>query len=110
MHVVVDLGVAGHDRAVGERDVLGQATAEQARLEQAPRSRVAGQHVLDPDAARSSRTSILADDQLLRDVDESTREVAGVGGTERGVGETLAGAVRRDEVLEHRQALTEVAT
>ena len=53
---------------------------------------------------------LFADDQLLRDVDESTGQVAGVGGPERGVGETLAGTVRRDEVLEHRQALTEVAT
>ena len=51
---------------------------------------------------------LLADDELLRDVDETTGQVAGVGGAERGVGETLAGTVRRDEVLEHRQALTEV--
>jgi len=35
-------------------------------------------------------------------------EVTRVGRLERGVGETLAGAVRRDEVLEHREAFTEV--
>ena len=52
--------------------------------------------------------SLFADDELLRDVDETTRQVARVRGTERGVGETLAGAVRRDEVLEHGQTLTEV--
>ena len=106
-HVVVDFGVARDDRAVGQRDVLGEATAEQARLEQTP-ALGPGQHVLDPDAA--DRVALdLADDQLLRDVDESTGQVAGVGGTEGGVGETLACTVRRDEVLEHRQAFTEVA-
>ena len=67
-----------------------------------------GVHVLDPDAA--VRVAVdLPHDQLLRDVDESTGQVAGVGGTERGVGKTLARAVRRDEVLEHRQTFTEVA-
>ena len=42
-----------------------------------------------------------ADDGVLRDVDETTREVTGVRRLERGVGEALTGAVRRDEVLEH---------
>ena len=65
-------------------------------------------HVLDPDA--TVRLAVeLAHDELLRDVDESTGQVAGVGGTQRGVGETLARTVRRDEVLEHREAFTEVA-
>ena len=52
--------------------------------------------------------SDLGDDHVLRDVDQTAGEVAGVGGLERGVGETLAGAVRRDEVLQHRQAFAEV--
>ena len=39
------------------------------------------------------------DDDVLRDVDETAREVAGVRRLERRVGETLTGAVRRDEVL-----------
>ena len=105
--VVVDLGVARDHRAVGQREVFGQATAEQARLEQTP-ALGPGQHVFHPDAAdRVARD--LAHDQLLRDVDESTGQVAGVGGTQSGVGETLACAVSRDEVLEHREALTEVA-
>ena len=50
----------------------------------------------------------LADDGVLRDVDEAAGEVPGVRRLERGVGETLAGAVRRDEVLEHRETLAEV--
>ena len=41
------------------------------------------------------------DDGVLRDVDETAREVTGVGRLERGVGEALTGAVRRDEVLEN---------
>src|SRR3989441_2148912 len=48
------------------------------------------------------------DRHVLRDVNEPARQIAGVGRLERGVGETLARAVRRDEVLEHRQPFAEV--
>ncbi len=48
---------------------------------------------------------VLADDDVLRDVHQTTGQVARVGGPERGVGQTLAGTVRRDEVLGHRQTL-----
>ena len=58
---------------------------------------------------RTDAAVVVADDELLRDVDEPAGQVPGVGGTERSVGETLAGTVRRDEVLEHGEALTEVA-
>ena len=51
---------------------------------------------------------LLADDHVLGDVDETPRQVARVGRSERRIGETLARAVGRDEVLEHRQALHEV--
>ncbi len=57
---------------------------------------------------RGRRSPRLADDHVLRDVDETTRQVPRVRGAQRGVGEPLAGPVRRDEVLEHRQALHEV--
>ena len=50
----------------------------------------------------------LADDHVLGHVDQPPRQVAGVGGTQRRVGEALSRAVRGDEVLEHRQALHEV--
>src|SRR5581483_59707 len=50
----------------------------------------------------------LGDDRVLRDVDEAAREVAGIGGLERRVGEALPRAVRRDEVLEHGEAFAEV--
>ena len=51
---------------------------------------------------------LLADDHVLRDVDQTPRQVARVGRAERRVGEPLAGTVGGDEVLEHRQAFHEV--
>src|SRR5467141_3791107 len=51
---------------------------------------------------------VLADDHVLRDVHQAPREVAGVGRLQRRVGQTLAGAVSRGEVLENGQALAEV--
>jgi hypothetical protein len=53
-------------------------------------------------------TVLLADDDVLGDVDQATGEVAGVRGAQRRIGEALAGAVGRDEELEHRQAFHEV--
>src|SRR6266568_8092748 len=50
---------------------------------------------------------LLADDHVLRHVHQPPGEVPGVGGTQRGVGQTLAGAVRGDEVLQHGQPLAE---
>src|SRR6185437_6433135 len=51
---------------------------------------------------------VLGDDHVLGDVDESPGEVAGISGLERRVSQTLAGAVGRDEVLEHGETLAEV--
>ena len=45
---------------------------------------------------------------VLRHVGEFARQVAGVGGLERGIGEALSRAVGRAEVLEHAQAFAEV--
>src|SRR4029078_5995843 len=53
-------------------------------------------------------TVVLADDDVLRDVHQTTGQVTRVGGTQRGVGKTLTRTVRRDEELEHGQALAEV--
>ena len=50
----------------------------------------------------------LADDRVLRDVDEAASQVTRVRRLERGVREALTSAVGRDEVLEHRQTFTEV--
>ena len=51
---------------------------------------------------------LLGDRDVLRHVHQAARQVAGVGRLERRVGQTLPGAVRRDEVLEHREPFTEV--
>jgi hypothetical protein len=51
---------------------------------------------------------LLGDGDVLRHVHEPARQVAGVRRLERRVGQALARAVRRDEVLEHGQPLAEV--
>ncbi len=61
----------------------------------------------DPDAERGAAV-LLADDQLLGDVDETAGQVARVGGTQRRVDQALAGAGRGDEVLERLETLAEV--
>src|SRR5581483_3918611 len=48
------------------------------------------------------------DDAVLSHVDKASRQVAGVGGFQGGIGQTLAGAVGRVEILEHREAFLEV--
>src|SRR6266403_835013 len=51
---------------------------------------------------------VLADDDVLRDVDQAASQVAGVRRLESGIRQTLTSAVRRDEVLQHGQAFAEV--
>jgi hypothetical protein len=51
---------------------------------------------------------VLGDDHVLRHVHQAARQVAGIGRLQRGVGQSLAGAVRRDEVLQHVEAFAEV--
>ena len=100
-----------HDRAVGQLDVVGQGPAEQPGLEVEALGRRVGADVLDPDAAdRAAAVErvLVVDDELLGHVDETTGQVARVGGTERRVDEALAGARGGDEVLQHVEALTEV--
>ena len=90
---------------------IGQGPAEQPGLEVGALAGLVGAGVLDPDAADRvalAAAVVLADDQLLGHVDQTPGEVAGVGGPQGGVDQALAGAGRGDEVLEHRQALTEV--
>ncbi len=109
--------VFAHDRALGidgavrQGDVVGEGPAEESGLEVGPLVVGVWVHVLEPDTedgAVGLERCVLADDQLLRHVDEATSQVAGVGGTEGGVDQALPGARRGDEVLEHRQALAEV--
>src|SRR5215475_1098613 len=62
---------------------------------------------LRPDAL--DRAAIrLRDDHVLRHVYKTARQVARIGGLERRVGQTLARAVRGDEVLQHVQTFAEI--
>ena len=100
--VDVEHDVAGHrvDDLL-ERDAADDAVAQRlddlAALDDGP-----GLDAVDRAAV------VFRDDHVLGDVDETARQVARVGGLQRRVGQALAGAVRRDEVLEHRQAFAEV--
>ena len=51
---------------------------------------------------------LLVDDDVLCDVDQTTGQITGVGRLQGGIGQTLAGTVRGDEVLQHRKSLLEV--
>ena len=64
-------------------------------------------NALRGDAGRRAAI-LLGDDAVLRHVDQTAGQIAGVRRLQRGVGQTLAGAVGRVEVLEHRQPLLEV--
>ncbi len=63
----------------------------------------------DDPAALLGAAVLLAGDHVLGDVDQAPGEVPGVGGPQGGIGEALAGAVGRDEVLEDGHPLAEVA-
>ena len=88
------------------RDVVAREAADQA-LAQLDDLVVAFVDGLHPDAVGGAAV-VLADDDVLGHVHQLAGHVTGVGGLERGVGQTLAGAVGGDEVLEHREALAEV--
>ena len=51
---------------------------------------------------------VFGDDDVLRHVDQAAGQITGIGCLERRIGQTLAGAVRRDEVLQHVQTFAEV--
>src|ERR1017187_9469932 len=51
---------------------------------------------------------VFADDHVLRHVHQAACEVARIGRLQRGIRQTLAGAVRGDKVLQHIEAFAEV--
>ena len=61
----------------------------------------------DVDAVHGAAV-VFADDHVLRHVDQAARQVARVRRLQSGIGQAFAGAVGRDEVLQHRQPFTEV--
>ena len=57
----------------------------------------------------TERTTVfLVDDDIVRYIDETTCEVTGIGRLQSGIGKTLTGTVRRDEVLQHRHTFFKV--
>ena len=107
-HVLVDEHVRLADRLarLGIDDVVDHHAAEDAVAERLDDLLAVLERLRIHSHDRAA--VVLGDDDVLRDVDEAAGQVAGVGGLQRGVGETLARAVRRDEVLEHGEAFLEV--
>src|SRR5262249_3462889 len=106
--LLVELGVRrdddfARDRVddVFERDAAEDTVAERLDL-------LAGVLELRDSNAVERPAVELGDDGVLRNVDETTREVAGVRRLEGGVGEALTRAMRRDEVLEDGETFAEV--
>ena len=92
-------------------DVLGERAGVDRGLDVVVHRAGAGALVGGRDRHRQATVGaavVLTDDDVLRHVDQATGQVARVGGAQRGVGQALARAVRRDEELEHGQALAEV--
>ena len=106
--LLVDQLAGAQDAGPLERldDVDGRRAAEDALAERGD-DLAAFDHRLHLEAAGGAAIE-LDDDGVLGDVDQAARQIAGVGRLQRRVGEALAGAVGRVEVLENRQALLEV--
>src|SRR5690606_1554634 len=99
-----------HHVAVRVRGVLGQVAGVHRRGHVLGRDDLAVGGLV-PDGhldAAVGATVRLAHDDVLRDVHQTPGQVTRVGGTQRRVGQTLPSTVGGDEVLRHRQALTEV--
>src|SRR5690606_33267643 len=106
--LLVDLRVGRDDHLArdGVGDVLERHAAEDALAERAD-DLAALFELAHPDAVERLAVE-LCDDRVLRHVDETAGEVTRVRRLERRVRETLTRTVRRDEVLEHGETLTEV--
>src|SRR5437588_7191995 len=86
--------------------VLGGNPAGDPLVDRLGASRVRGDPV-DPDPVGGAAV-LLAHDHVLGHVGQPPGQVPGIGRPQGGVGESLARAVRGDEVLQHGQALGEV--
>ena len=105
---VAAVGAAGsQDVALGVNDIHGQRTGVGAVLDVLVQDQLTvGVGDGDRrDQAALGAAVLFADDDVLRNVHQTTGQVTRVGGTQRGVGQTLTGTVRGDEVFQHRQAL-----
>ena len=89
--------------AIGSHDVLDEATADEVGVEVGG----AGDDEVVGDALVRAAV-LLADDDVLGHVDQTTGQVTRVRGVGCGIDQALTGAVGRNEVLERQQALAEV--
>src|SRR5690606_34375627 len=91
---------SGNNLALAVDDIRRQGTSEHRVLD----VRIAHQFALrvrrgDRELEALRRAAVhLADDDVLRDIHQTTGQVTRVGGTQSGVSQTLTGTVRRDEV------------
>src|SRR4030095_11711052 len=97
-HDLAAEGVLDVLQADAAHDAVAQGLDDLARLDDGP----------DVDAVHRPAV-VVGDDHVLADVHQAAGQVAGVRGLESGVGQALARAVGRDEVLQHGQAFAEVA-
>ena len=90
----------------GMDDVVNRYTSEDTLLEGSNHLVV----VLELGADKTTQSSaiLLANDDVVSNVDQTTGEVTGIGRLEGGIGQTLTGTVRRDKVLEGRHAFLKV--
>ena len=51
---------------------------------------------------------LLVDNHVVRDIDQTTRQITGVGRLQRSIRQTFSSTVGRDKVLQHRKTLLEV--
>ena len=84
---------------LGELGVLQQSTTVELGLNVRPSIGRVWCNIFDPNAKRRAAV-LFADDELLGDVNKTTRQVTRISSTQRRVNETLAGTRRGDEVLE----------
>ena len=102
------VGADDHLTRLRVRDRLRRPAPVDALLQRCEQPRLGAFGDPDPrDRLALLETGALLDHDVLCDVDHAARQVAGVGRAQRRVGETLAGAVRGGEVLQHREPLTE---
>ena len=107
--VFVDLLVGLDDRSSPSIGSTSVSSATRPTMRSRSGSMISPPSMIGPTLDAVERAAVvLGDDHVLRHVDQTARQVARVGGLQRRVGQTLAGAVRRDEVLQHRQAFAEV--